>query len=157
MKNVLFTLFAFLLTVSYSPNFKASERNHIKVHPELQKHYIRFVRLAEANNLNIDWSQIEAVELIPMRTNIQGYYARHSKTVIISYYYSLPLMIKLSKQEVEDIIFLTLAHEIGHSQGLMHVEVGKMDLMHPDARYDVKVVKGMGVEQYIVNTLKAKL
>lgn len=94
-------------------------------------------------------SQINAVVLAPMARGIQGYYLRESKTVIISYGYLLPK--HTTKEEDNDLIFMTLAHEVGHSQGWKHSEAGIIGLMHPDARFDMLIIRGMGAEQFILN------
>tara|TARA_R110000737_G_C14624761_1_gene494662 strand:- start:60360 stop:60860 length:501 start_codon:yes stop_codon:yes gene_type:complete len=156
MKRLIPLLLILLLTASYYPSYKASGRNHIAVSEHLQPYYNEFVEIADKNNLEIDWSRIKSVDLVPLAHNIQGYWSRASETVMISYYYTFPMLVTLTKEEKDDLILMTLAHEIGHSQGWKHTNPDHMGLMNPSARFDMTALRGMGAEAYIVICFKAE-
>lgn len=132
-----------------------SRYNHILVDPNLQRVFDRFIDIVDRNDLEVDWSQINGVELAPMLNGVQGFYARHSKAVIINYFFIVPT--RATRTEKDDLLLLTLAHEIGHSQGWRHIDPDKIGLMNPNGKYDLYIIRGsIGAEQYIVNTYKYK-
>lgn len=144
-----------LTTTSFKARPIVETTDHIVVDPNLKPFFDRFVKLMEENDIPVDYSQINAVELVPLKQGANGYYARYSKTVIIAFYFMLPT--ESTPKEDDELIFITLAHEIGHSQGWKHTNPKIMGLMNPYSTYDLRVVRGMGADQYIVNHFKAKL
>ena len=108
--------------------------------------------------MNVDWSVVESIDLIPLAYNIQGYWSITAKSAMISYYFTFPRYQTLTKEEKDDFILLTLAHEIGHSQGLKHIEPDKIGLMSPHSRFELGVIRGsLGAEQFIINSYKNEL
>lgn len=129
---------------------------HIKVSPEIMPHFQRLTRLLEANEIYPDYSVINSIEALPLLTGVQGYWSELSGNVILNYYMLFPK--GSTKEERDDLVLLTLAHEIGHSQMWQHIGEDSIGLMNPSAKYDYGIVKGsIGAEQYILNTYKARL
>lgn len=159
MNKLITLLFILLLTASYSPSLKPKSKTaHIEVHKELKPYMRELVRIVEENKLNVDWDKIQAVELIPLAYNIQGYWSNNASTVMISYYFTFPPYQVLTREEKDDFILLTLAHEVGHSQGLKHIDPDKIGLMSPHSKFELGVIRGsLGAEQFIINTYKNEL
>lgn len=146
----------FLSLFHYSSAQFIKPYGHVKVDKHTKPYFDRFVKLLEENDLEIDWSKVQHIETIPLLQGIQGLYSNHSSTVILSYYMYFPK--NATEEEKKDLVFLTLAHEIGHSQGWEHIEEDAIGLMNPYNKYDYNIVKGsIGAEQYILNTYKARL
>ncbi|WZE63634.1 hypothetical protein PANI_CDS0115 [Maribacter phage Panino] len=155
MKNILLTLLL-LLTVSPTPSFKGSARG-VEVHESLKPYFNRLVKLSKEEKLKVDWNNIESIDLAPLSTGVQGVWLPNSDVILISYYFTFPPFQVLTKEEKDDFILLCLAHEVGHSQGLKHIEKGKIGLMSMDSSKDLMVIRSLGVEQYIINTYRNEL
>ncbi len=146
-----------LLTASSTPSLRQPTA-HIEVHEGLKPYMREMERIVEDNDLNVDWGKIEAVTLIPMRRGIQGYWSEEGSTVMLSYYFTFPPFIELTREEKDDFVLLTLAHEIGHSQGLKHIDPEKIGLMSPHSKFELGIIRGsIGAEQFIINTYKNEL
>jgi len=150
MKKLILT-FVLILT-----GLTAYTQSHVRVEAELKPFWNKFVRLMEENDIRVDYSDITAVSLVPLGTNL-GYWDSNSGTVMINMYYQLPPRGFSTEFENFDMIWLTLAHEIGHAQGWEHTDAKYMGLMNPSSHFDLRAIRGMGAKQYILNTYKAKL
>lgn len=134
------------------PHFIWAQVEHITVHKTLKPYFERFVNLMEDNDIKVDYSNINYVDLVPLADDFNGYYNDRSKSVCISMFFQYP--VHASEQEFHDLVLICLAHEIGHALGWEHTDVKYMGLMNPGSNFDMLAVKGMGAEQYILNTYK---
>jgi len=142
-------------TYSYFYNFEA-EGEKMFVHTKLQPFMVELTDILEKNNVEVDWSKIQTVTLLPLKDGIQGFWSRDNSTVSINFYVQLPPFESLTAQEQDDFILLILAHEVGHSQGLVHTAADVEGLMNPTSKYDLTAIRENRVEQYIVDGLKQK-
>jgi hypothetical protein len=152
MNKILLTL-ALLLTAITTP-LLGQETNHIKVSPHLELHFNEIVEIVEKNGCNVDWGKIDGVGLAYLLDNIQGQWSPDIDVILISYYFEFPPDEPTTREEKDDLVLLTLAHEIGHSQGLGHIASDKIGLMSPHSRFELDAIRTVGVEQYIIDCFK---
>lgn len=154
---ILLVFSIFLSTVGFSPYIEPNPKEII-VDERIRPYWEDFITLVAENDLNVDWSKINSVGVVPLDYNIQGYWAKSIKSVMVAYYFKFPPVEGLTLKEKDDLILLTLAHEVGHSQGLLHIEKDKVGLMNPHSKYDLLLVRSKnGVRQYIIDAYKAGL
>jgi len=158
MRKTLLVLSLIILTVLFSSfYFRGRTINHIDTSYPIDPYLNRLHDIVKENDLEVDWRKIETITIVPLRKDILGYWNADSKGILINSYFVFPRFIPLTEQEKDDYILLTLAHEIGHAQGLPHCHKDTMNLMNPSAIFDVKAIRGMGAEQYIINCYKNEL
>lgn len=158
MKNLTSLLLtAFLLLTFYLGEAQqAKDSDRISVDVNVKPYFDRFVRLMEKNQIPVDYTKISAIELVPLLDNVRGYYGIGSKSVMLNFYFYFEP--DATQQEMDDLVLITLAHEIGHSQGWVHIDEEVIGLMNPYSRFDLLIVRGsIGAEQYILNTYTHKL
>lgn len=124
--------------------------DEVTVQKELRPIFEKFVEIVEKNNIEIDWTQINSVEALPLYVGVQGFYSSNSKTVAISHFYTFPMLVNLTDEEKRELLLLTLAHEVAHSQGFGHIDEG-ISLMNPSSIYHAAVVKSIGAEEFILS------
>lgn len=159
MKKI-FTLLLILLLASCST---AKKHPSEKVICDLmaQPLFDRFVQLAEENNLDVDYSKIHSINVVPLNWGIEGLYHKQSEIILLNLGYTVPAPIaeQLTPNQLklmsEESIFFILSHEIGHSQGMEHLPNGSFKLMAEGDRsmYFLIVAKG---EDVICEAFKQK-
>lgn len=163
MKKARTLLTALLLLTFY---FGAAQHiepyGHISVDEKAKSLFDRFTTLMnetkcdDGKPIPVDYNKISYITVLPMMEGISGYWLEQSGSVILSHYMASPM--DATPEEVMDMVYITLAHEIGHSQGWQHTDAEAINLMNPTSKFDYGIVKGsIGADQYIINTYKAKL
>lgn len=123
----------------------------------LQEQYTRFQVLMLENNIDVDYSKVSQLNAIPLGNGLLGLYQPETKSVFISSTLSLPFAEYLMtpkekiKQLEEDYLLVIIAHEVMHSQGVLHVD-DSTSIMVTDDTYVFENIKKIGAEQYILNT-----
>ena len=157
MKRIIYItlpLILLLLTVTTTSSLGQST-SHIKVQKELKPYFNELIEIVEKNDLDVDWGKVDAIILSPLSRGIQGYWSQDGSTIMINYLFIFPSFVELTNDEKDDFILLTLAHEVGHSQGLKHIATDKIGLMSPHSKFELGIIRGsIGAEQFIVNTFK---
>lgn len=114
-------------------------------------YYLRFVELMEDNNIEVDYSKIDDIQVIPLEKMTNGLYYPATKDIIINYYFQIPD--GYTREFKEDFILYILAHEIAHSQGLEHSK-DAASLMYFSDKYSLGLLTTIGVEELILNTYR---
>jgi len=95
---------------------------------------LRFYNMMYRNNINIDWTKISSINVVPLARGTQGIYSLDTHIILIQPYQ----LSSLSKKAYDNLLLAILAHEIGHSQGFPHVfEDGKLMSTTDIGIYDV--------------------
>jgi hypothetical protein len=114
MKKLLLTaLILFTFFLGAAQHAKHSDR--VKVDDLIKPHFERFVSLMEEHNIPVDYDCFDSIEVIPLMDGVQGIWLKQSRTILLNYYFYLP--VGVTYDEKLDLIFITLAHEIGHALG----------------------------------------
>lgn len=157
MKKLKILLTAILfLTLYFGEAQHLKPYGHINVTEKAQKLFHRFITLMEENEIEVDYTKIKYITILPLQDGISGYWLEQSGTVILNHYMYVPE--EATKEEILDLVYITLAHEIGHSQGWQHTDQDAINLMNPTSKFDFSIIRGsIGADQYILNTYKNKL
>lgn len=153
MKKILLYLFLFVvLTCQGQPTVVAPE-NNIYVDPLLKESYSRFVKLMKDNDIPINYYNIKIIETIPLAATVGGLYSTNTKNIYINIFYQLPAEVPIEKKEYfsKELIFMLLAHEIGHSQGLEHKDYYTKELMSKGDYYWILLINEKGADQTVLD------
>lgn len=150
MKNTILLLCAIVLA-----SCSANKPENVLCDSLAQPIFDRFVDIAEENDLKIDYTQVQSISFLPLNWGMQGVYNQKTKTITLNIDYMLPkviyeqLNVTQRQKMVHDGILYILAHEIGHSQGLPHLEVGTPELMAENDAVMYWLIVEKGVDQII--------
>jgi hypothetical protein len=109
------------------------------------------------NNINVDYNNISQINSIPLGGGLLGIYQPETKSVFVNTKLPLPFAeyLMTPKEEIKklekDYLFVILAHEIMHSQGVLHVN-DTNSIMMADDIYVIRNIKKIGAEKYVLNT-----
>lgn len=152
MKKILLILSIVILSTACNNHIKAVEEipieEQIPVDPLLEFLFDRFILLMEENDIEIDYSKITSIGVLPLKKGLNGMQKPTTSTITLSYFIKTP--VGTSMQAQNDFIFYVLAHEIGHSQGFGHSK-NAFDLMYPTSEYAMGIITTIGIEEYILD------
>lgn len=155
MKQIVLTyIFALTALFSTAQNSGADYRG-IKVANPMKPYVLTFIDIMDNECIEIDYSKIKSVDVLPLSRGFYGIWSTVSNTVTISAYHSFPL--GATEEEKDGLLLLTLAHEIGHGLGFEHTDPLHMGLMNPSGKFDLTAIRSMGVEHYIAICYRAEL
>lgn len=152
MKKIIFCLLialtAFTTYNLSQPSVGATLWQDVKMDDDIRPYFIEFVILMEANDIELDWEKVSAINFIPLSKTIQGVYIPSTSVILIQY----SQIRILAPEEYNNLILCILAHEIAHSQDYDHVSDSN-DLM---AFSDIGIIAIIGnkksVEELILHT-----
>lgn len=157
MKKILLVLSIVILSTACNNHIKAVAEipieERIPVDPLLEGQFDRFILLMKDNCIEIDYSKITSIGVLPLREGLNGMQQAVTGTITLSYYIKTPITSPLQVQN--DFIFYVLAHEIGHSQGFKH-NMNQFDLMYPSSEFAMGMITTIGVEELVLNAYKPK-
>lgn len=119
----------------------------VKVDWRLEELFDRFNLLMEENDIEIDYTKLQSIVVIPLDERINGLY--WEDVVYISINISVPR--GTSPELEEDYVLYTLAHEIGHSQGMEHLPNNPWHLMYNGADFAIANIKAKSIEEIILD------
>lgn len=155
MKKLILVLTVIFLSTACKPSIKAEAEipihETIPVDSLIEFLFDRFVLLMEDNCIEIDYSKINSIDVLPLADGLNGIQSEETWNIVLNYYMKTPKGEDL--QVRNDFIFYVLAHEIGHSQGFKH-STNPFDLMYPTSGFALGIIKTTGIEEYILHAYR---
>ena len=135
MKKLLVFLIIFPIFVSAQFNPKSESYKYVKVDKELRDYFQQLRDFYMINGVDIDYRKIRAVRLRDKMidengNSLAGYYREDNVILIRGYHPNATI-----NNIYDKIMLATLAHEIGHSQGLLHDTIDIDNLMYRSNYY----------------------
>ena len=129
------------------PNEIVVEHHGVEVDWRLEDLFDEFTLLMDENDIEIDYTKLEKIVVIPLDKRFNGLY--WEDVVYLSINITVP---KGTSPELEkDFVLYTLAHEIAHSQGMTHTPNNPWHLMYNGADFAIANIKAKGIEEIILN------
>ena len=148
-KSILVYLLALVLggVMSLCTNVEARLSDKVIVDLRLEEPFDRFTTIMEKAGIEIDYDKIDAIVIIPLDTRYNGIYWENS--VYLSTNLQVPK--GTSRAAEEDFVLYVLAHEIAHSQGMMHTPNDPWNLMYNSAEFALNLLYVKSIEEIILD------
>ena len=132
----------------------------VKVSPDLQPQFDRLNNLLEAEGIKLDYSKLRAINTLPLAGTFQGIYDPTTHVLTIDYPYKVPMLVMVLtpknqlKKVISDWQLVTLAHEIMHSQGVLHEDDNPESIMGSTDENFGRYINTIGAEEFILRTYR---
>lgn len=150
-----FFLIIALITLTALSFFSGRKKPHkIHIDTSLQEQFFRLDSLLSSAGVVIDYTKIDKIITAPLASGKQGVYFPDSRVLIINSNLRLPPVMLFGPrvdilQMVEDYALVVMAHEVMHSQGVLHVP-DPNSIMFPSDTFTIANLTIKGPENYIL-------
>jgi hypothetical protein len=138
---------------------------HIEVSPGIYPTFYRLVELCQRNGVEIDYSKVSAIKIQDTVMAVDNKVTTPFGTTTIykqvaGVYYIDTGVIKIGRYRViepeneKDYFLWVLAHELGHSQGIEHIQFDPLMSRSTGAYYFLEKTSNHNLEKEIVKSLK---
>jgi hypothetical protein len=158
MKKILVFILFFPILVSAQFDAKYEAHKFIKTKPPMTKYFKMILHFYKEHGIDIDYSKIREIKFEEVMFDEEGFplAGHYGEDKVIRIKVSHPLAVTYGLYD--EVVLATLAHEIGHSQGLLHDTLNIDNLMYPrnSAMYNALISKSRPLSEILLSPYKNK-